>query len=196
IGSISREIKLGAYQPYPERLQQTSVGLFINSVVFGAAGIGKSPLVLGFIQETFWETNILIVEDTYRQLISCDKNICTLHITDTTGSHQFLAMKRLTISKAYAFMLVYSVTKDLSDQWSHSIILLGNKSDDQFGEVLAMKWKCSFMETSAKMNYKVQEFSEELLNLEKEKKCSLQVDGKNSKQQQNKDKLRSKYSVM
>ncbi|KAG8138773.1 hypothetical protein E2320_001563, partial [Naja naja] len=114
--------------------------------------------------ETFWETNILIVEDTYRQLISCDKNICTLHITDTTGSHQFLAMKRLTISKAYAFMLVYSVTS-------------------------------SKQSTSAKMNYKVQEFSEELLNLEKEKKCSLQVDGKNSKQQQNKDKLRSKYSV-
>ncbi len=29
------------------------------------------------------------IEDTYRQVISCDKSICTLQITDTTGSHQF-----------------------------------------------------------------------------------------------------------
>uniref|UniRef100_A0A670ZT86 Uncharacterized protein n=1 Tax=Pseudonaja textilis TaxID=8673 RepID=A0A670ZT86_PSETE len=146
------------------------------------AGIGESSLVLY----------------TYHQVISCNKNI---QIRDTTGSHRFLAMKRLTISKAYAFMLVYSVTskqsvEDLQPIYEKICQIKGISWILSGCLTLAMKWKCSFMETSAKMNYNVQEFSEELLNLEKEKKCSLQVDGKNSKQQQNKDKLRSKCYVM
>ncbi|KAM6456284.1 GTP-binding protein Di-Ras3 isoform 3-T6 [Liasis olivaceus] len=188
-------------------------------VVFGAAGVGKSSLVLRFIRGTFRETYIPTVEDTYRQVISCDKNICTLQITDTTGSHQFPAMQRLSISKGHAFMLVYSVTSRQSveelqpiyeqicqikgDVQKVPIMLVGNKSDDtqrevgtSEGEVLATKWKCSFMETSAKMNYNVQELFEELLNLEKRRNVSLQVDGKKSKQQRKKDKLRSKCSVM
>ncbi|ETE71368.1 GTP-binding protein Di-Ras2, partial [Ophiophagus hannah] len=188
-------------------------------VVFGAAGVGKSSLVLRFIQGTFRETYIPTVEDTYRQVISCDKNICTLQITDTTGSHQFPAMQRLSISKGHAFMLVYSVTSRQSveelqpiyeeicqikgDVQKVPIILVGNKSDGpqrevgtSEGEVLATKWKCSFMETSAKMNYNVQELFEELLNLEKRRNVSLQVGGKKSKQQRKKDKLRSKCSVM
>ncbi|XP_048352764.1 GTP-binding protein Di-Ras3 [Sphaerodactylus townsendi] len=188
-------------------------------VVFGAAGVGKSSLVLRFVRGTFREAYIPTVEDTYRQVISCDKNICTLQITDTTGSHQFPAMQRLSISKGHAFMLVYSVTSRQSveeleqiyeqicqikgDIQKVPIMLVGNKSDDtqrevdtNEGEVLASKWKCSFMETSAKMNYNVQELFQELLNLEKSRSVSLQVDGKKSKQQRKKDKLKGKCSVM
>ncbi|XP_020650893.1 GTP-binding protein Di-Ras3 isoform X1 [Pogona vitticeps] len=188
-------------------------------VVFGAAGVGKSSLVLRFVRGTFRETYIPTVEDTYRQVISCDKNICTLQITDTTGSHQFPAMQRLSISKGHAFMLVYSVTSRQSieelqpiyeqicqikgDIQKVPIMLVGNKSDDaqrevdaSEGEVLASKWKCSFMETSAKMNYNVQELFQELLNLEKRRSVSLQVDGKKSKQRQKKDKLKDKCSIM
>ncbi|XP_068098578.1 GTP-binding protein Di-Ras3 [Hyperolius riggenbachi] len=188
-------------------------------VVFGAAGVGKSSLVLRFVRGTFRETYIPTIEDTYRQVISCDKNICTLQITDTTGSHQFPAMQRLSISKGHAFILVYSVSSKQSmaelqpiyeqicqikgDTQKIPIMLVGNKSDESLrevqaseGESLANKWKCSFMETSAKLNYNVQELFQELLNLEKRRTVSLQVGGKKSKQQKKKEKLKGKCSIM
>lgn len=189
-------------------------------VVFGAGGVGKSSLVLRFVKGTFRESYIPTVEDTYRQVISCDKSICTLQITDTTGSHQFPAMQRLSISKGHAFILVYSVTSRQSleelkpiyeqicqikgDVESIPIMLVGNKSDEtqnrelesSEGEAIAKKWKCAFMETSAKMNHNVKELFQELLNLEKRRTVSLQIDGKKSKQQKRKEKLKGKCVVM
>ncbi|KAJ1207620.1 GTP-binding protein Di-Ras2 [Bombina bombina] len=189
-------------------------------VVFGAGGVGKSSLVLRFVKGTFRESYIPTIEDTYRQVISCDKSICTLQITDTTGSHQFPAMQRLSISKGHAFILVYSVTSRQSleelkpiyeqicqikgDVESIPIMLVGNKSDENQnrelesseGEAMAKKWKCAFMETSAKMNHNVKELFQELLNLEKRRTVSLQIDGKKSKQQKRKEKLKGKCVVM
>ncbi|KAG5851202.1 GTP-binding protein Di-Ras2-like [Anguilla rostrata] len=189
-------------------------------VVFGAAGVGKSSLVLRFIKGTFRETYIPTIEDTYRQVISCDKNICTLQITDTTGSHQFPAMQRLSISRGHAFILVYSVISRQSmeelqpiyeqicqikgiDVQGMPVMLVGNKTDETHrevqtseGEGLAARWKCSFMETSAKTNYNVQELFQELLNLEKRRVVSLQVDGKKSKAMRAKDRLKGKCAIM
>ncbi|NXS07679.1 DIRA2 protein, partial [Neodrepanis coruscans] len=189
-------------------------------VVFGAGGVGKSSLVLRFVKGTFRESYIPTIEDTYRQVISCDKSICTLQITDTTGSHQFPAMQRLSISKGHAFILVYSITSRQSleelkpiyeqicqikgDIESIPIMLVGNKNDENQnrevdrseGEAMAKKWKCAFMETSAKMNHNVKELFQELLNLEKRRTVSLQIDGKKSKQQKRKEKLKGKCVVM
>ncbi|XP_061481900.1 GTP-binding protein Di-Ras2 [Rhineura floridana] len=189
-------------------------------VVFGAGGVGKSSLVLRFVKGTFRDSYIPTIEDTYRQVISCDKSICTLQITDTTGSHQFPAMQRLSISKGHAFILVYSVTSRQSleelkpiyeqicqikgDIDSIPIMLVGNKNDEDHnrevqtsdGEAMAKKWKCAFMETSAKMNHNVKELFQELLNLEKRRTVSLQIDGKKSKQQKRKEKLKGKCVIM
>ncbi|NXG45111.1 DIRA2 protein, partial [Psilopogon haemacephalus] len=188
-------------------------------VVFGAAGVGKSSLVLRFLKGTFRETYVPTVEDTYRQVISCDGSVCTLQITDTTGTHQFPAMQRLSIAKGHAFILVYSVTsrqslQDLQPIFEQicrikedaprvPVMLVGNKSDESQreleaseGQALAGKWKCSFMETSAKTNYNVQELFQELLNLEKRRTVSLQVAGKKPKQPKQKDKLQGRCSLM
>ena len=79
-------------------------------VVFGAAGVGKTSLVLRFVRGTFRETYVPTIEDTYQQVISCNKQVCTLQITDTTGTHQFPAMQRLSMSKGHAFLLVYAIS--------------------------------------------------------------------------------------
>ncbi|KFU88151.1 GTP-binding protein Di-Ras2 [Chaetura pelagica] len=190
-------------------------------VVFGAGSVGKSSLVLRFVKKgTFRESYIPTIEDTYRQVISCDKSICTLQITDTTGSHQFPAMQHLSISKGHAFILVYSITSQQSleelkpiyeqicqikgDVGSIPIMLVGNKNDENQnqevdsseGEATAKKWKCAFMETSAKLNHNVKELFQELLNLEKRRTVSLQIDGKKSKQQKRKEKLKDKCVMM
>ncbi|XP_017513643.1 GTP-binding protein Di-Ras2 [Manis pentadactyla] len=188
--------------------------------VFGAGGVGKSSLVLRFVKGTFRESYIPTVEDTYRQVISCDKSICTLQITDTTGSHQFPAMQRLSISKGHAFILVYSITSRQSleelkpiyeqiceikgDVESIPMMLVGNKCDESpsrevesgEAEALARRWRCAFMETSAKLNHNVKELFQELLNLEKRRTVSLQIDGKKSKQQKRKEKLKGKCTIM
>ncbi|XP_047739815.1 GTP-binding protein Di-Ras2 isoform X1 [Hyalella azteca] len=189
-------------------------------VVFGAGGVGKSSLVLRFVKGTFKESYIPTIEDTYRQVITCNKNICTLQITDTTGSHQFPAMQRLSIGKGHAFILVYSVTSRQSLEELRPIrdvivemkgaeldnipvMLVGNKCDEaearevqtNLGEAQAKLWKCNFMETSAKTNHNVKELFQELLNMEKNRNMSLQLDGK-SKTQKGTKMIKEKCMLM
>lgn len=191
-------------------------------VVFGAGGVGKSSLVLRFVKGVFRESYIPTIEDTYRQVITCNKNICTLQITDTTGSHQFPAMQRLSISKGHAFILVYSICSKQSIEELTPIIqvireikgdnedgivpimVVGNKCDESesrevqldYGSEQAKKWDCGFMETSAKTNHNVKELFQELLNMEKKRSMSLHLDSKKSRSEKQKDKLKGKCSLM
>lgn len=188
-------------------------------VVFGAGGVGKSSLVLRFVRGTFRESYIPTIEDTYRQVISCNKQVCTLQITDTTGSHQFPAMQRLSISKGHAFILVFSITSRQSleelkpifseiteikgDVEGIPIMLVGNKCDEFNREVsanegaeVAKRWNCAFLETSAKTNYNVKELFQELLQLEKRRTMSLQLETKKTRSQKRKEKLKGKCSIM
>lgn len=132
---------------------------------------------------TFYFLTIQLFIQLSLQVISCNKNICTLQITDTTGSHQFPAMQRLSITKGHAFILVYSVCSKQSMEELRSIwalvkelkgaeiaqipvMLVGNKCDESStlrevteidGKAEAANWGISFMETSAKNNINVTE---------------------------------------
>ena len=84
------------------------------------------------------------------------------------------------------------------------IMLVGNKSDEtaqrevetKEGEAQAASWKCAFMETSAKTNHNVTELFQELLNLDKKRNMSLNIDGKRSGKQSRAERLKGKCSVM
>ncbi|TMS33823.1 hypothetical protein L596_001515 [Steinernema carpocapsae] len=135
-------------------------------------------------------------------VISCNqKNVCTLQITDTTGSHQFPAMQRLSINKGNAFVLIYSITSKQSLEELRPILLMlkevkgealaevpimlvGNKRDEDqrrevardYGELLASKWGTGFIETSAKNNENITELFQQLLSLEKKRQLALSIE--------------------
>ncbi|VDP24152.1 unnamed protein product [Soboliphyme baturini] len=169
--------------------------------VFGAGGVGKSSIVQRFVKGTFSNNYIPTIEDTFRQVISCNRNnVCTLHITDSTGSHQFPAMQRLSVSTGNAFILVYAITSKQSfDELSSyydmikevkaddladvPVMIVGNKLDEEeqrevpmtIAQSRAADWLCGFIETSAKHDVNVTELFRQLLDMEKRRKLSLNL---------------------
>lgn len=172
-------------------------------IIFGAAGVGKSSLALRFVRGTFRESYVPTIEDTYKHVITSNKQVYTLSITDTTGSHQFPAMQRLNIQKGNAFILVYSITNLQSleelkavykeiveikcveqEQRIVPMMLVGNKSDEttnrivtvHTGQSVADQMNCAFIETSAKANTNIKEAFQELLKLDP-KNSNLIIEG-------------------
>ncbi|KAL9692189.1 hypothetical protein quinque_016487 [Culex quinquefasciatus] len=153
-------------------------------VVFGAGGVGKSSLVLRFIKGTFRESYIPTIEDTYRQVISCNKNICTLqihrydrvapvpghaaafhHQGDMPSSWWYSVCSKQSLEELKP---IWSLIRELKgDEISQiPVMLVGNKCDEPEelrevtnieGQTEAATWGISFMETSAKENHNVTE---------------------------------------
>lgn len=83
------------------------------------------------------------------------------------------------------------------------VMLVGNKCDEtmrevstQEGSALAKSWKSGYMETSAKTNHNVQELFQELLQLEKRRTMSLQLDSKKSNSRLSTDRFKGKCVMM
>lgn len=100
------------------------------------------------------------------------------------------------------FAFTYLVIREVkgANELPHiPIMLVGNKCDESEnreisqaeGEAEAAQWGCHFMETSAKTNHNVKELFQDLLNLEKNRNISLQLE-----KSQRTRKIREKCSVM
>jgi len=187
--------------PAPPPGAEALAGADYRVAVFGAGGVGKSSLILRFINKTFSENYVPTIEDTYQQVrTSNQKNVCTLQLIDTTGSHQFPAMQRLSILKGHAFIIIYSITSKASLEELGPILLMlkevkgehiaevpimlvGNKKDEsqkrevatETGVKLSERWGCGFIETSAKNNENVTELFQNLLAMEKKRILTLAV---------------------
>ncbi|EDX05936.1 GD10434 [Drosophila simulans] len=106
----------------------------IRLVLLGGAGVGKSSIVKRFLFKTYTDKYRATVEDLYNR--EYDLGGVTL---------KFLAMRRLSIATAHAFMLVYAATSAPSFQCVKQcfeeireqrgdfqdipIVIAGNKSD-------------------------------------------------------------------
>ncbi|XP_022246059.1 ras-related protein Rap-1b-like [Limulus polyphemus] len=157
-------------------------------VVLGAGGVGKTSLVVQYLEGFYSSTYKPTVEDYYRHTMQMPDGIFhTVEILDTSGSHHFPAMRELSIRSGRGFVLVFSVNDlqsfhealHLWDLISKSrgpevpVILVGNKSD-LTAERKVQKEKaqqtakdvmnnCRYIETSAKYNLNVSDLFQELL---------------------------------
>lgn len=85
-------------------------------VMYGAANVGKTTIVNQFLYDTFEKKYNPTVEDLH----IADYNLSsgaslTLEILDTTGKSEFPSMKKLSLSRGNAFLLIYSVND--ADSW-------------------------------------------------------------------------------
>ncbi|XP_052760448.1 GTP-binding protein Di-Ras2-like [Mya arenaria] len=83
-----------------------------NRVVFlGAGGVGKSSILKRFLFNTYSDTYLETVEDLYSREYTFQGAEVIVDFLDTAGKLVFPAMRRLSITTAHAFVLVYSVTE-------------------------------------------------------------------------------------
>ena len=198
VDSFIRTVKLRDSKRI-KRTNSLSAHVF-NVVVLGRGKVGKTALVKQFISGEYPLSHVETVEDVYeKQLLrdtkANDSSTYVLRIFDTAGTMSFPAMRKLTIRKADAFILVYAMDDadsfeeikaireeilNLKGEQSVPMVLIGNKSDlpkaelivnSTAGLALARKWNCCFAEISAKSVISVeQSFRAVFRELEKQER--------------------------
>jgi len=78
-------------------------------VVLGSGRVGKSSIIRRLLKDEFVEAYKATVEDLHCREYDIDGTTIKVDILDTAGNLEFPAMRRLSISTAQAFLLVYSV---------------------------------------------------------------------------------------
>ncbi|KAJ3447113.1 ras-like without caax 1 [Anaeramoeba flamelloides] len=149
-------------------------------VILGCGGVGKSALTIEFVHKRFVTTYDPTIEDAYRKQIEVDKKPYVLEIFDTAGQEEFTSISDCTIRCGDGFVIVYSKADrdSFTSVKSHfdrihrikdtntkiPIILVENKADLNLksavdpneGEQLSKELGCSFLKTSAKLEYNVE----------------------------------------
>lgn len=98
-------------------------------VVFGAGGVGKSSLVLRFVRGTFRDSYIPTIEDTYRQVISCNKQVLYLLSSSSLYFH-FSLISLLFLRPSFSLILLRLLLtsfpiQQICNQVGHYIITSG-----------------------------------------------------------------------
>ncbi|KAL3185832.1 hypothetical protein MRX96_028718 [Rhipicephalus microplus] len=138
-------------------------------VVIGAGGVGKTSLIVQFMEGLFDGAYKPTVEDCYRSSIQTPDGIYhTVDILDTAGSHHFPAMRELSIRSGRGFVLVFSVDS-LTIFPRGRPTMASHRKDQGCPKDMAMKLaqesmhNCRYLETSAKYNVNVAALFVELL---------------------------------
>ena len=141
--------------------------------MLGSGGVGKTCVVLSFTQGKFDPEYFPTIQDFFEKIVNVGEKSYNLKIVDTAGQAEMSGITDIAIKDAEGFIIVYSVTSDVTfsecekiyakvrqfaGESAERIVLCGNKCDlaservvtTQRGQELARKWGCPFFETSAK----------------------------------------------
>ncbi|KAJ1898260.1 GTP-binding protein [Kickxella alabastrina] len=151
-----------------------------NVVVLGGMGVGKSTAIQRFLSNEFSDTHYPTVSGTYNKKIVINDKEYNLTITDTAGQDETSILDPTFAGSTDVYVIAFSVAYrksydiaqvirdkilDISGVESVAMVLVGNKSDlkeerqvsNSEAKELALKYKCPYIETSAKENSNIEE---------------------------------------
>lgn len=160
-------------------------------VVMGAERVGKSSILARFLRNAFNVAYKATIEDLHSRDFNVNGVSVKVDFLDTAGNSEFPAMRRLSISTAHAFLIVYAVDdaesfdeakrlwQEIKDQrHDHDdipCVFAANKCDlaadrHRVSEADGLRWATdegradSWMEVSAKLNTAVRDVFIKLLD--------------------------------
>ncbi|CAG0881608.1 unnamed protein product [Cyprideis torosa] len=117
----------------------------VRLVLLGDLAVGKSSILKRFLENTFNPQHKPTIEDLFCEEFDLGTSTLRVDFLDTSGDYQFPAMRRLNISSAQGFILVYAIDNGPSFQVLRSslreiqeirsdyedipIVIVGNKMD-------------------------------------------------------------------
>jgi small GTP-binding protein len=143
-------------------------------VLLGSTGVGKTSLIKQLLYKDFPERHKETLEELHRHVLDMGAMSVEIDILDTSGTHEFPAMRQLAIATGNAFLLVYSVDiresfanvkflineiKENKQGSDYFIIVIANKSDLEDIDkeqkalnesIVCMEWSEKLVVTSAK----------------------------------------------
>jgi len=154
----------------------------VKLIVIGSSGVGKSSLLLRYAMDTFKEdTRTTIGVDFKHKKLKVDGELVNCQIWDTAGQDRFSCISKEYYRGANGCLLVYDITDEASfariDHWHQELltyahtneepvtVIVGNKCDlkqqakvkSEDATAYAKAHNMLFFETSAKLNYNVEE---------------------------------------
>jgi len=179
-----------------------SYSYLFKYIIIGDTGVGKSCLLLQFIDKRFRQKHeVTIGVEFGARMINVDGKNVKLQIWDTAGQESFRSITRSYYRAAAGALLVYDITR--RETFTHlarwldearqngnpqmSFILVGNKCDMEGerqvsyeeGERFARENDLIFLETSAKTAYNVEDAFQKTAQLIYEKIESGVIDVNN-----------------
>ncbi|KAI0082454.1 hypothetical protein K474DRAFT_1585591 [Panus rudis PR-1116 ss-1] len=145
--------------------------------VLGSRSVGKSSLVIQFIENHFVESYYPTIENTFSKSINYKGTDYDCDIIDTAGQDEYTILNQKHAIGIHGFVLVYSVTSRKSFEMIHVVydkiinfcgfnsvpcVIVGSKTDlsprqvnPDEGKHLAEELHAEHVETSAKLNQNV-----------------------------------------